>query len=359
MSHLRVFANLPLIFIASTAFCQQASYGNYKGFIGKYPVTMHLHKIDHDFFGYYYYDSCEHPLFFIGDDSTEKGKIKLISFLPDADSTESFIFEIKDGAIANGTFNPGEKNSSDFSAKETSSNFNFIYSRDTIKLKKSIVESPMATFEEASIWPKDNSPHALFLKSAIDNAFEEKNSTEDIGRIFLKQKKKYFADYLTEYKDANDSDLADIASYSMDETARLMIVFQSEKILTLAAYSYSFTGGAHGNYGTEYSSLDLTSHETIKLNDVLNVDGKKQLPRLLAKYFRKAYNLRTTDSLSQGGLFEEKIKPNNDFYVTTKGIGFDYVPYEIGPFAMGEINIFIPFTELSAYLQPAFKKLID
>ncbi len=86
---------------------------------------------------------------------------------------------------------------------------------------------------------------------------------------------------------------------------------------------------------------------------------KKQLSQQLEKYFRKTYSLKDTDSLAAGGLFENRIEPNSNFHVPEKGIGINYTPYEIGPFAMGEIGIFIPFSELKNCLQSAFKKLIE
>ncbi len=119
-----------------------------------------------------------------------------------------------------------------------------------------------------------------------------------------------------------------------------------------------YTGGAHGNYGAGYTSFNLVEKKKLKLDDVLIKTGKAHLPSLLKKYFRKNYNFRANASLKEAELFEEKIEPNNNFYFTGKGTGFYYSPYEIGPYSMGEINIFIPFTELNNFLQPEFKKLI-
>lgn len=175
----------------------------------------------------------------------------------------------------------------------------------------------------------------------------------------MKEKKQFFDGYLSENKDIPDSDLVNTYSFNADETQTINIVFQSSQLLTLASLVYSYTGGAHGNYGTSYLSIDLVNNKKLSLDDVLSGSGEKQLSRLLGKYFRKENNLKDTDALTEGGLFENKIEPNNNFFVTGKGISFNYTPYEIGPYAMGEIVIFIPFTELSAYLQSDFKKLVS
>lgn len=145
---------------------------------------------------------------------------------------------------------------------------------------------------------------------------------------------------------------------NMTESNRMMIVYSTPKLITMAHHSYSYTGGAHGNYGTGFICLDLTSNKKLELSEILNTPGLNQLPKLLEKKFRMQYKLSEKDPLTEGGLFENKIEPNENFYLTGKGIGFNYVPYEISSYAVGEISLYIPFTELNNYLQPAFRKLI-
>ena len=74
---------------------------------------------------------------------------------------------------------------------------------------------------------------------------------------------------------------------------------------------------------------------------------------------RTKFKLKPTDALTEAGLFENKIEANDNFYLTGKGLGFMYNPYEIGPFAMGEIDLFISFKDLDEFLQPAFKNLLQ
>jgi hypothetical protein len=53
-------------------------------------------------------------------------------------------------------------------------------------------------------------------------------------------------------------------------------------------------------------------------------------------------------------LFENSIEPTNNFCITKKGILFLYNPYEIAAYAMGEIELFIPFEELKTVVNPRF-----
>jgi hypothetical protein len=363
MSKIRSFVLcIACLFATSASQGQIASwYKTYTGAIDKYAVTMHLHKAGHKYAGYYYYNSNEAPVYFSGEDtSTPAGRIRLSAFIPDEEADEFFTFSIS-GKVVTGEWNRGKNKPLPFSATETDAAlaFDYIYTEGSILLRSAMKGSPVATFEAASIWPKGTLQQVTFLKKIITEEFDTKNSREDIGKIFLLQKKKFFADYINDNKELKDEDLKEAYSFNMDQSDQLLIAYQSLKLILLARTNYAYTGGAHGNYGTSYIPVNLISNKKIGINDIINKAGQPKLAKLLEKSFRKAYSLKAGDSLSEGGLFENKIDPNDNFYVTAKGIGFCYNPYEIGPYAMGEINVFIPFAELSAYLQPEFKKLIQ
>ena len=44
---------------------------------------------------------------------------------------------------------------------------------------------------------------------------------------------------------------------------------------------------------------------------------------------------------------EEEFSVNNDFYLCPMGIGFVFDPYEIGPYVMGFVEVFVPFKEIA------------
>ncbi len=103
-----------------------------------------------------------------------------------------------------------------------------------------------------------------------------------------------------------------------------------------------------------YTSYDLANKKVFSLPDIVTAPGIKTLSKLLESNFRKQYGVKPGESLASAGLFENIIKPNDNFYVTERGLMFTYNPYEIGPFAMGTIPIFVPFTSFQSDLQPKF-----
>jgi hypothetical protein len=359
MRLLLLFSMISQISFAQTH--QSSWYKMLAGKIDKYPVTIHLHNSGHRYTGYYYYNNAQQPIYFMGDDTTIKGKIQLVG-VSGPDAYEYFAFDLHADSI-DGTWKKTDKSKPlHFSAKEikTPINYLYVYSEGKTKLRPALPGSPDATFYAASIWPTGESPIEDRIKKEIRLSYAEsgKDPGGDIGILFLSRKKKFFEGYHDQYKDVKNEELKESASYSMDESSEVLIAYQSLQLLSFAIHSYSYTGGAHGNHGTYYASFAVPFNKRLTVNDILTAEGTNLLQSLLEKNFRKKFGLKPGDSLTEAELFDNKIEFNSNFYVTGKGMGFSYDPYEIGPYSMGEIEIFIPFTELEAYLQPTFKSMV-
>jgi hypothetical protein len=319
----------------------------FKGKIGKYPVTMLLHNVSHKYLGYYYYDSREQLISLRTYEPLSGDTLKLRA------GDELFTLVLRDKSLE-GAWQKDEKAKVlPFSAKERNPPISFSYISITgeKKLRPSLPESPTAIYAAASVWPVLSSPLDAVLKKITIDTFFMAQSGGDIRSILSKSMESDFAGYLEEGGDIFDSEIVQMPSvFNRESENNVTIAYISPGIITFSQFSYIYSGGAHGNYGTSYRVVDLQRKEPVTLNDVITPEGQKQLPHLLEKHFRLDHSLAPQDSLQEAGLFENKIEPNENFYLTSKGIGFNYTPYEIGPYVMGEIMIFIPFTELKGYL---------
>jgi len=332
------------------------------GTIDKYPVTMHLHKAGNRYSGYYYYESTQEPMFFFGSDT---GKAKLLEL--SANWTDG-VFEEFTGVLTSRSYT-GNWYKSDTSqpvkfsltvSPDTVSNgYDYIYTQGSQKYQPKWKESPEASFSAASIWPKSTNPNAEFLKNVIRKAHGAEKSADDIGKILLDQKRNYLADYMKGLKETPDSDLKSSPyMFSYEETSELSIVYTSPTIISLGSYFYNYTGGAHGMYGTTYEVYDLVNKRKLELKDVINLKDSLFIISVLEKKLRRIYKLKPQQALSEV-LFEDTLSSISDnFLITSKGIGFNYLPYEIAAFALGEITIFIPYADLHRALRPEFLKLI-
>lgn len=354
-----------LISVAGTSIGQEKYwYKSFSGTIDKYPVILHLHKADHKISGYYYYNKTQKPISLNGDDTTIAGKIRLQSWSPDSESdNELFTLKIQGDSLTGLWSRSAGSAAAGVPVRAVASNslspaFDFVFTSGSEKLRPKLAESPTASYEAAIAWPKGNSPAALTLKKLISKGLGLRNTPADIGPSLLADKKSFLAGYLAENKNEPDSEIVNfISGYTQDVSNRVEVVFHSPTILTLSHLNYAYTGGAHGNYGTTYICINPGTGKAYTLGMVLSAAGQIQLNKLVEKNFRKDRKLAATDPLTEGGLFDDKIEANSNFYLTGAGITFSYMPYEIGPYAMGEVEVFIPYSDFGVGgLNPSFKK---
>lgn len=354
-----------LFFMVTSGSAQPISwYKCLSGTIDKHPVTLHLHKAGNEYSGYYYYNSKEQPVFFTGEDTSQRGVIQLMVYPNNGDEGYEIFSITFSGNTCSGSWkkDAGSK-ALKFSAAEINPSpdavFDYVFTKGSVTLFPKWKESPTAEYDAASVWPKNNAAGAAWLKEVIGKNLGAKNFKEDIGKYLLTEKKSYLNSYMDDHKKITKDEIGDYPqSYTNAYSGRLNIIYSSSKILSLANYTYEYIGGAHGNHGTSYSSYNIASHKIITLQDVLTPAGIKMLPALLEKNIRKQYRIKETEKLSETLLFGDTIEPNDNFFVTGKGIVFGYNPYEIAAYAAGEILVFIPFTDMVSGLQLSFKELI-
>lgn len=135
------------------------------------------------------------------------------------------------------------------------------------------------------------------------------------------------------------------------------IVYNSNYILSISYGFYTYDGGAHGNYGEGFTIYDLTTGNTLTKEDIFKQNSYQAIEKLLLQQFKEDRNLQPEESV-QGWLFEEHIPVNDNIYLTHGGVGFHYVPYEISPYAVGSIDIFLPIHKIKPYLNAKILSLL-
>lgn len=122
--------------------------------------------------------------------------------------------------------------------------------------------------------------------------------------------------------------------------------------LTYTITRYSFTGGAHGIYGTYSYNYSLNSGAQIALADLLDSEARAALDALIRTQLYEQYDAQSDKELSTLGFFPECIATTENFRLTPTELTLFYNPYEIGCYALGGIEVAIPREEL-AKLNPA------
>lgn len=127
------------------------------------------------------------------------------------------------------------------------------------------------------------------------------------------------------------------------------VFYNSKDFVSIVLKHYQFTGGAHGNYFAVGYNINLSDGSFLSLADIVQ-PGKLDLlayeceEAILEKY--------QANSLFEAGLFENEIviSEDQDFYIIPGALVLQFDPYEIGPYAMGEITAEISFDKIKDIL---------
>ena len=337
-------------------------YKVYTGKVGNLSGTLHLHKAGKTYAGYIWFDQNERPMTLYSSQqvavtdsiniSSVSGSITLN--LTGIFNNESFtgisVLEKEGSSSKRATFQLNISTSKNFTS------FDYFYAEDSAKLLPQIKNESSSDYISATIWPKENSIIDVALRKQISKSLRMPATVTEPGKWLISETKKSATVWKKENSKLSPKEASEMGlSLSVQEENRVMIMYENEYYITLADYSYAYTGGAHGNYGTSLISINKQSSKQMQLANVLNAEGIKMLPAYLDKVARVQYGIKNNQPLDQNNFLVKKIEPSKNFYITTSGIGFLYAPYEIKSFADGDINLLVPFTALKSYLQADFK----
>ncbi|MCQ2189832.1 MAG: RsiV family protein [Paludibacteraceae bacterium] len=121
---------------------------------------------------------------------------------------------------------------------------------------------------------------------------------------------------------------------------------------TVFRYS-SFNGGAHGYYSTTYDIWDKANAKKLSLNDIFIEESEEKLTSMIIDSLCKIMDVKNPDSLVDAGIIDVKdIHPNNNLSTDGIYLTFNYVPYEIAAYAVGEIGVKIKYVDLKEIMKP-------
>ncbi|MDO5665244.1 MAG: DUF3298 domain-containing protein [Bacteroidia bacterium] len=172
----------------------------------------------------------------------------------------------------------------------------------------------------------------------------------------------YISDYKEDYKSLSNDYYDEKNRLPKDETPMWYwyymyhtnkIIFENDSLLSYAIEYSDYTGGAHGSHRITYINIDLDELVTVSEEDIFIPNYKKKLTDIIISQLMDQHNVTAPDSLINIGFFNlDEVFPNNNFWLSDKGIHYSYNQYEIAPYSMGVIDVDIPYEKLSAILKP-------
>lgn len=237
--------------------------------------------------------------------------------------------------------------------------FSYFTQEATLAMPGNLQNESSGNFFYGCIWPLKSNNRKLdaALQSTINKLFGNKGAVTDAITLVNTSKTKFSNkwNHAMALIKPDDAKLLGL-SLSAEEEYTIAVMYEDERVISLAGFNYVFTGGAHGNYITSIKNINKKTGKVLQLTDVLTTQGINALPKILEAIVRTQYNLDKDKTLEENGLFVKTIKPSNNFYITNGNLGFIYSPYSLMPYAYGEPNLFITAPVINKYLKSAYKK---
>lgn len=121
-----------------------------------------------------------------------------------------------------------------------------------------------------------------------------------------------------------------------------------DTLVTYTISKWSYTGGAHGIYGTVAHVYSLAGGYEITLADLFTETQLAGMETLLRKKLYEEYETDSDEGLSEQGFFPEDIGLTENFQIGPAWITFIYNPYDIGCYALGGVEVTFSDEELAA-----------
>lgn len=140
----------------------------------------------------------------------------------------------------------------------------------------------------------------------------------------------------------------------IEESLNSYYLGQRNNLAVFVMDYYAYSGGAHGINYTRYLNVDLNKKIVIGLNDLINPKNHDKLKKILWTNYSSE---RLGDNGKYNGFADEKdFRISEDFYFDGYGINFVYPPYELGPYAEGNVQISASWYEINELLNSEYQR---
>ena len=215
-------------------------------------------------------------------------------------------------------------------------------------------KAPAATIEMALLVPAESSNSIISdtVKKIIFGKFMEqpvRSPDPNPDFILNSMKQVYFENYISTNEAIYST--AQGMSFNWESLKFMDIIFNDSWYLCFSIDHYAFTGGAHGLDNKEFFVINTRTGKIIELGDIVTPESGHGLMHLITDKVKERNNIPLSARLTENGFFTDEIKISSNFYITAKGIGFHYNPYEFAPYSYGSTDIFIPSGEISQFIK--------
>ena len=139
---------------------------------------------------------------------------------------------------------------------------------------------------------------------------------------------------------------------------KLVTIFRyTPPILSFRCEAREDGGGVHPFGTTLFVNFENSTGKTVAITDLIKEGALAELGSIAEAKFRRDYKLSSTESLSEKSYSfpGDRFKLNENFGIGERDLVFLFNTYEIGPGAMGETEIKIPYQQIRNVLKPGLR----
>jgi hypothetical protein len=151
--------------------------------------------------------------------------------------------------------------------------------------------------------------------------------------------------------DAGKFDEDNQPEYAWWDNEKMVLRYNDNNILSYTISSDRYTGGAHDGKNFLNTSINLKTGERITEEDLFTEASRPLISEIILKKIMEMHQAEKPEDLEQIGFFDvTEIGMNKNFYITDKGITYTYNQYEIAAYAVGTIEVFLSYKDISGFL---------
>ena len=159
---------------------------------------------------------------------------------------------------------------------------------------------------------------------------------------------------VTEFEEDDIKIPKDVKACSRETTNNIFeendqsISYITKNVVVIKNENYDYTGGAHGDYSSDYYNLDRNTGKIIRWSDLFGKE-KKVLYPFIVKRVRDLIGFEHVEKLSDDELYDMAASTSR-MQLTPKGVVIAFGLYEISGYADGEPSFLIPLKVLQKHM---------
>ena len=178
-----------------------------------------------------------------------------------------------------------------------------------------------------------------FIANSVGKVYANKSSIEEAVNAYTKSEiKKYKREICGS---TPESKIIGESWMNHEYFTKNKILYNAHGILSYSNYMYTFTGGAHGMNTTSCFVYDFYENQEIGINSIFEEEYIDEVLALIKEQLALHQGAESIDM--------SYVNVTENFYVDNEGMHWIYNPYEIAPYAVGAIEVVLPYSKIENY----------